>query len=229
MNINWDEKPDWADVWIEDKDVPTYSGWHKDVGGMFIDRNRLFYRKSKMDETKVIHYPPETKPNQVMAWQPIETAPKDGTIIDLWYPSEPQRVTNCRWYKKNKFWGTERTPTADYIESREENPTHWMIAVNPETKSEWNGEGIPPVGAEVSSPSGKGIVMLPPDIHGVLIIKASNESPGEYRRVAASVCAPIQSDKEKWIQKAKNCCDPDYEQIYDALISGELTIPEVRK
>lgn len=70
--------------------------------------------------------------DKIMRWQPIETAPKDGTIIDLWYPSEPRRVTNCRWYKKSKYWGTERTPRTDHIESREENPTHWMLVVEPE-------------------------------------------------------------------------------------------------
>ncbi len=35
-------------------------------------------------------------------WQPIETAPKDDTIVDLWVqfedsPNQPQRAANCYW------------------------------------------------------------------------------------------------------------------------------------
>ena len=36
-------------------------------------------------------------------WQPIESAPRDGTFVDLWYPgngdsaSPPRRIANCRW------------------------------------------------------------------------------------------------------------------------------------
>jgi hypothetical protein len=32
-------------------------------------------------------------------WKPIETAPKDGTIIDLWvlWSDAPARRANCKW------------------------------------------------------------------------------------------------------------------------------------
>ena len=35
-------------------------------------------------------------------WRPIDSAPKDGTFVDLWYPenggsSPSQRIANCRW------------------------------------------------------------------------------------------------------------------------------------
>jgi hypothetical protein len=31
-----------------------------------------------------------------MTWQPIETAPKDGTVVDLWVRGRG-RVTDCVW------------------------------------------------------------------------------------------------------------------------------------
>ena len=31
-----------------------------------------------------------------MIWKPIETAPKDGTVIDLFYKNYG-RVTDCKW------------------------------------------------------------------------------------------------------------------------------------
>ena len=57
-------------------------------------------------------------------WQPIETAPKDGTLIDLWYPIRG-RITNRRWYRKNKFWGGE-VGKFDRIATLDEEPTHWI-------------------------------------------------------------------------------------------------------
>lgn len=66
-----------------------------------------------------------------MHWQPIETAPKDGTIIDLWVDGE--RLPDC-------YWGEEWQEPEDriwrqrYAENRANSfhvdgePTHWMMA-----------------------------------------------------------------------------------------------------
>lgn len=75
-------------------------------------------------------------------WQTIETAPKDGTVVDLWMPADfgdpGYRVANCSW--------REEKPPFDEISSfgwfREHDefgwidvwvpnedmsaPTHWM-------------------------------------------------------------------------------------------------------
>ena len=59
-------------------------------------------------------------------WRPIETAPKDGTVIDLWDGKYMHRVTNVRWGHQRwqdgkpvgeKEWG---------LITHDGKPTHWM-------------------------------------------------------------------------------------------------------
>jgi hypothetical protein len=65
-----------------------------------------------------------------MIWQPIETAPKDGTTIDLWDGHYKHRVVNAQWKHhywmngvpiREKSWGSNDRdgPFCD-------KPTHWM-------------------------------------------------------------------------------------------------------
>lgn len=76
-------------------------------------------------------------------WQPIETAPRDGTIIDLYgithidRPefSQPERWCNARWrpdYAEEKDgW---RGPWSDGFDSRIPGiftATHWMLPPTP--------------------------------------------------------------------------------------------------
>jgi hypothetical protein len=67
-------------------------------------------------------------------WQPIETAPKDGTIIDLW--AEGQRHTDCEWGQLDweiSYWGWPKD-SVGWCEWSERyscnghvgNATHWM-------------------------------------------------------------------------------------------------------
>lgn len=40
-------------------------------------------------------------------WRPIETAPKDGTMVDLWvanWKPNGMRVTNCFWARAANCW-----------------------------------------------------------------------------------------------------------------------------
>jgi hypothetical protein len=62
--------------------------------------------------------------SQAMTWQPIETAPKDGTVIDLWAVCGHDysgRAENQYWNKKRRVWvhthGGDLSPF--YV-------THWM-------------------------------------------------------------------------------------------------------
>lgn len=62
-------------------------------------------------------------------WQPIETAPKDGTIIIVWPPSY-RGVTSCARFDSNKYANTprpywNRTDELRITESRRKPPTHW--------------------------------------------------------------------------------------------------------
>ena len=175
MNINWDEMPDWADVWIEDLCTPRYSGWHKDSGDRFIDRCRCSYRKINMDEEQIVHYPPETR-------------------------------------------------------------------------SEWNGEGLPPIGTVCE-------MLVGDDLIGdrVLIMGYYNDLVwvtvqfwddgvvyhGRHNTFTLTqdlTFRSTKSDKEKWVESVQEFYNlklqkiapnqATLEEVYDALISGELDLPK---
>jgi hypothetical protein len=61
-------------------------------------------------------------------WQPIETAPKVGSVIDLWCVKDDRswRLTNAFWSPMWKDWRTSRgeVVAADV-------PTHWMQVPDP--------------------------------------------------------------------------------------------------
>jgi Lar family restriction alleviation protein len=54
-------------------------------------------------------------------WQPIETAPKNGDIVDLFVSGA--RRTDCRWNIAGHFW--ERFPSGQFAFGEDEEPTHW--------------------------------------------------------------------------------------------------------
>ena len=58
------------------------------------------------------------------SWQPIETAPRDGTLIDLW---AGERIANCAWNVPSKCWA-ERVGAGFGGKhwAVVNNPTHWM-------------------------------------------------------------------------------------------------------
>lgn len=66
-------------------------------------------------------------------WQPIETAPMDGTQVDLWAGHLAGRIPNARWNAQAFRWeewfqdgvGTMRWNAVVYT------PTHWMPLPKP--------------------------------------------------------------------------------------------------
>lgn len=63
-------------------------------------------------------------------WRSIETAPKDGTPVDLW-TNRGERITDAIW-KDNfwKYWGIGGFETMEYCRI-EGIATHWMELPQP--------------------------------------------------------------------------------------------------
>lgn len=64
-------------------------------------------------------------------WKPIESAPKDGTVIDVW--GHGRRFANVRWTHwlepEWQIWEIEHTYAADgsaHWDHPHITPTHWM-------------------------------------------------------------------------------------------------------
>ena len=71
MNINWNEMPDWADVWIESRSGNIKAEWYKDDKNRWVQKDGMFWSKEDNAKSKyIVHYPPETKPQ----WR----SPEDG-------------------------------------------------------------------------------------------------------------------------------------------------------
>lgn len=65
-------------------------------------------------------------------WQPIETAPKDGTFIDLWHKEE-FRFTDCRWFTNRSgltAWHVQQGGRA-YNAGPASEFSHWMPRPKP--------------------------------------------------------------------------------------------------
>lgn len=62
-------------------------------------------------------------------WQPIATAPRDGTEIDLWVPGVPighgpARIPDC-WFSGSRWWRYDKDGD-DQCRSHVRRPSHWM-------------------------------------------------------------------------------------------------------
>lgn len=63
-------------------------------------------------------------------WQPIETAPKDGTVIAVWNPQQPDLVRYARFGHftlNHREWLTLRGTAMTWV------PTHWIELPDPPT------------------------------------------------------------------------------------------------
>lgn len=80
-----DARPDAGVTAVHEDDAPMFSPacWHE------VKVEFLLARIAEL-ETQGAH------DGVIEAWQPIETAPKDGTIVDLW-GEDLGRMTDCYW------------------------------------------------------------------------------------------------------------------------------------
>jgi GTP:adenosylcobinamide-phosphate guanylyltransferase len=87
----------------------------------------------------------------VEAWQPIETAPKDGSKVDLWVTIPARQVTGCGynrvpdcWFSDGKWWiydETKYASNAANCRSEVWNVSHWMpIPAAPLPATQGDGE-----------------------------------------------------------------------------------------
>lgn len=72
-----------------------------------------------------------------MDWQPIETAPKDGTEIDVWAKNadgHQRRITDVCWSRMGDWDGTDFDGWTGMYPERfcaKYEPTHWMPLPEP--------------------------------------------------------------------------------------------------
>lgn len=69
-------------------------------------------------------------------WRPIETAPKDGTLVDLWYP-EGGRFTDMTW-RDGQWWIGDTDDPECYggVVNPKSQPSHWMRPIPPTGKDQ---------------------------------------------------------------------------------------------
>ena len=90
--------------------------WSKEEGWVSIGAEIL--KERQQDDDVALFLAPQIP--EGMAWQPIETAPKDGTTVLLSSPSG--RIADGCWHER---WGVWSWP---YVMV---NPTHWMPCMKP--------------------------------------------------------------------------------------------------
>ncbi len=65
----------------------------------------------------------------IIDWQPIETAPKDGTTVLVWPPTFTGVISCAKWNedqyatRPRPFWS--RLDSLNDADSRRKPPTHW--------------------------------------------------------------------------------------------------------
>lgn len=66
-------------------------------------------------------------------WQPIETAPKDGTVFIAFEAGDAYR---CNWLEQHDGEGHFSAGWWDHVNDSFENPTHWMPLPTPPQEDE---------------------------------------------------------------------------------------------
>lgn len=145
-------------------------------------------------------------------------------------------------------WGcfSGRTYTADYHQDEKFDRVEKLFIQQvrerfplPSDNKEWDGEGLPPIGTvcviECKAPHhhfashvGKEVEIIN-HTEGLAVYKIEVSDGIEFHGLAAEMFKPIKSPREKWIEAAVNrgIYESDAVKLYDAMISGDIPIPEV--
>jgi len=113
-------------------DTPTLEDVAQQIAGLSFSKDVLAFVIAK----ELTDAYERGQRDAMQQWQPIETAPKDGTKIDIWIAGE--RRTDVRWMwsedKPHREWWCVEEPDGDWGRMEWCNlgqtysvaPTHWM-------------------------------------------------------------------------------------------------------
>ena len=106
--------------------------------GLWIDVEQQAQRVRELEAER-------DKLRAAQAWQPIETAPKDGTVIDLWDADWKRRIVGASWACHYWMNGKPQREPSWGPDDRDgpfcSRPTHWMTHWMPLPPAPQSGEG----------------------------------------------------------------------------------------
>jgi len=110
----------WGGVYTSE--ITTYKPFHSAVGYVRED----LYEAAKADNARL---------REAQAWQPIETAPKDGTLfVAVGFVKEHAYATVGGfelWDIEEGIWGFHDHNASEWFEDEKDWPTHWMPLPEP--------------------------------------------------------------------------------------------------
>ena len=110
----------WDDDWNSCRPTDTYWQVGCDTDGCLGESSYDQYLSSEESAIQAWN-------NRISGWHPIETAPKDGTVIDLWFVNG-FRIPNCQWNLVSNSWAYYSLNgqwTALDVDGAETELTHW--------------------------------------------------------------------------------------------------------
>lgn len=125
-----------------------WMNWRECHQSRYANRERdAAFVNGRVQSRPLYTHPSKGEGNVGGGWQPIFTAPKDGTPVDLWginhlrWDKGRERIVNVKWGPVSNWMGQERD---DWQHGRGDDfePTHWMpLPAPPALSTETDGGG----------------------------------------------------------------------------------------